>query len=71
MGNEQVWIFTFGSGQKHSGHFVKIKGTFESAREEMFARFGKKWAFQYSEKEWDDWCKRAEKMGCRVEKELQ
>ncbi len=51
--NEEVWIFTFGCGQENEGKCVKIKGTFSSAREEMVERYGTKWAFQYSEKEWE------------------
>lgn len=51
--NEQWWIFTFGSGQQYAGHYVKIKGTWDSAREKMFAKYGKDWGFQYSEKEWE------------------
>jgi hypothetical protein len=48
------WIFTFGFGHVHpeSGEslrnrFVRIRGTFSEARDEMVRRFGKKWAFQY------------------------
>jgi hypothetical protein len=57
--NKQNWIFTFGVGQTHAHQFVKIYGTHSEAREKMFEIFGDKWAFQYSEKEWEDWCKRA------------
>ena len=46
------WYFTFGCGQKHAGHYVKIFGTFDEARQEMFRRYGAKWAFQYSEQDW-------------------
>ena len=49
---EQTWYFTFGCGQENAGKYVKIKGTYESARQKMFDRFGDKWAFQYSENEW-------------------
>ena len=50
------YIFTFGSGQEHGGHYVKIKGTFHSAREEMFRRYGDKWSFQYPIEKWNaDW----------------
>lgn len=53
--NDKTWyIFTFGSGQEHHGHYVRIFGTFEEARKQMIAEFGLKWAFQYSEKEWED-----------------
>jgi len=48
---EQNWIFTFGMGQPHAGCYVKIKGTYGSAREQMFKRFGDRWCFQYTEKE--------------------
>jgi len=52
------WIFTFGGGQLHEGMYVKIKGTYLSARKEMVERYGNKWAFQYSEEEWEDWLNR-------------
>lgn len=52
---EKTYIFTFGVGHKHGGHYVKIRGTYESARKEMFERFGKDWAFQYEEKDFFDW----------------
>ncbi len=51
---EQTWIFTFGSGQQHAGHFVRINGTFDSARAEMFDRYGEDWGFQYSEEKWKE-----------------
>ena len=49
---EGWWYFTFGVGQEHAGHYVKIRGTFESARNKMIVLYGHKWGFQYSEKEW-------------------
>ena len=49
---EQDWIFTFGCGQEHAGHYVKIFGTFDSARDEMIKRFGDRWCWQYSAKEY-------------------
>ena len=52
MNDERDWIFTFGCGQKHEGHYVKIHGTYSSAREEMFRRYGDKWAFQYTAEEY-------------------
>lgn len=49
---EQSWLFTFGFGHAHPNKFVRIFGTFFSAREEMMRRFGPQWAFQYpAEKE--------------------
>lgn len=67
---EETWYFTFGEGQENSGHYVRIRGTFESARKEMFIRFGRAWAFQYSEPEWLKWLDRARDMGVPVETEL-
>lgn len=52
---EKNYIFTFGVGHKYGGHYVKIRGTYENAREEMFERFGKSWAFQYEEEFFFDW----------------
>ena len=49
---EQNWIFTFGSGQVNAGKYVKIHGTFTSARKEMFRRYNSNWCFQYSEQNW-------------------
>jgi len=47
---EQNYLFTFGYGQAHPNKFVRIFGTYDSARTEMIRRYGNKWAFQYSEK---------------------
>ena len=49
---EKWWVFTFGSGQKHAGYYVRIQGTFEAARKKMIEKYGKQWAFQYSQDEW-------------------
>lgn len=51
---EKYWIFTFGCGQPHGGKYVKIRGTYSQARRKMFKKYGNKWCFQYSEKEWND-----------------
>ena len=51
---EQWWVFTFGSGQEHAGYYVKIRGTYITARSKMFEKYDNKWAFQYSWKEWED-----------------
>lgn len=45
---KQDWIFTFGLGHKHAGHFVRINGTWKSARDEMFRRYGDEWCWQYT-----------------------
>lgn len=47
------YYFTFGFGQKHENCFHVINApNSEKAREKMFERFGKKWAFQYDKKSW-------------------
>jgi hypothetical protein len=49
------YYFTFGCGidDNHRNCYTVIEAAdYESAREEMFRRFGNKWAFQYDEKDW-------------------
>ena len=65
------WVFTFGCGQKHEGMYVRVYGDFSTAREKMFAKYGKKWAMQYSQKEWEDWEARAKKDGFPIETMLE
>lgn len=49
----QTWYFTFGTGQRHAGCFVRFEDvTWERARELMIERFDREWAFQYSEADW-------------------
>lgn len=55
MEEKQWWTFTFGYGQEHEGKYVKIYGTYDSARKKMFKQYGQEWAFQYSEAEWQEW----------------
>lgn len=50
---EQDWYFTFGSGQAHPNGYIRIRGTFASARAAMFEIYGDKWSFQYDSKEGD------------------
>jgi hypothetical protein len=45
------WFFTFGHGQAGFPGFVRIHGTFGSAREEMFRRYGTAWCMQYESAE--------------------
>lgn len=66
---ETEWVFTFGWGQKNAGKCVRIKGTFYEARKKMFAKFGNRWAFQYSAKKWDEWKKDPEQNWC-MEQEI-
>lgn len=46
------WIFTFGGGQENEGYYVRVWGTYGTARQKMINKYGLKWAFQYSLKEW-------------------
>lgn len=48
---EKDCYFTFGSGQAFPNGYVKIRGTFSSARQAMFDRFGPKWSMQYDSAE--------------------
>ena len=43
----QDWFFSFGYGHAHPQRFVRIHGTQNSTRGEMFRRYGDKWCFQY------------------------
>ena len=58
MEKETWYIFTFGSGKKNEGHYVRFYGTYGEAREQMVRECGNEWAFQYSEEEWNDWLAR-------------
>lgn len=58
MDDRQWYVFTFGSGQRYAGRYVKFFGTYNEARQQMIDLFGFEWAFQYSQYEWDDWVKR-------------
>ena len=51
------WIFTFGCGKDvygdKAGTAVKVyANSYGEAREKMCAKYGLKWAFQYSAEEW-------------------
>jgi len=48
------WFFTFGYGQHGGGlrnNYVKIYGTYDSARAEMVRRYGEEWSFQHGSAE--------------------
>ena len=64
---EQWWVFIFGSGQEHEGKFVRAFGEYSQARQKMCDKYGRKWAFQYSELEWEEWERRARLQGYPVE----
>lgn len=42
------WVFTFGHGQPHFPGYVRIHGTFHSARTEMIRRYELRWSMQYT-----------------------
>ncbi len=46
--------FTFTQKSINKNRFVVIVGSPEKAREEMFKRYGKNWAMQYSQKQWEN-----------------
>lgn len=48
----RYYIFTFGCGMAHAGYYVKVRGTYASARRKMCEKYGDQWSFQYSESEW-------------------
>lgn len=58
MSNKKWYIFTFGYGQEHAGHYVRLYGTYSETRQKMFEMFGDKWAFQYEEQDWLESTKR-------------
>lgn len=65
------FIFTFGSSHHNAKLCQPIYAKdYESARQKMFDIYGDKWAFQYSEEEWDEWKERAEKLKCPLEEEM-
>lgn len=37
---EEDWVFMFGHGQKHAGHYVVIPGKLKESRDKMFEAFG-------------------------------
>lgn len=50
----QDWFFTFGydhthpdTGESLGNSYVRIHGTCDSTRDQMFEAFGNRWAFQY------------------------
>src|SRR5574344_222105 len=47
------WYFTFGSDHAHPGHYVVFEGNFSETREKMCEKYLGRWAFQYSEDEWN------------------
>ena len=53
MNERQTWYFTFGFSHEHPNRYVVIENaTYDEARRQMFAAFGRKWAFQYDHAGW-------------------
>ena len=67
----QWWVFTFGCGHLNGGHYVRIFGTLEGTRAEMMRRYGTEWAFQYSQRQWDEAMNNLRANGWPVETELE
>ena len=64
----EMFVATFGSGQKGEGHYILIEAkTREDARFWMHDNYGDKWCGLYSWDEWQDWVKRATTIGYPVE----
>ena len=48
-----TFYFTFGYAHAHARGYVAIDAPdWDAAREEMFSRYGREWAFQYDENDW-------------------
>lgn len=49
----ETFYFTFMQIDRRKDCYAAVKAeSYASAREEMFRRFGDKWAFQYAEEQW-------------------
>ena len=46
MPNEQNYYFIFSATQPNTGHYVKIFGTYTSARDIMIRKYGYEWMYQ-------------------------
>jgi len=51
MSTGEHWYFTFAIAHPLKDKYVKVSGSYSSAREQMVAFFDRKWAFQYNEDE--------------------
>jgi hypothetical protein len=50
----QWWIFTFLDRKSDEEKPVKVYGTYEEARKEVFKKYGNKYVFVYTEEEWNE-----------------
>ncbi len=44
----QDYFFTFGTGHGYNNCYIKLRGTFQSTRDQMQSLFGSKWLYQFS-----------------------
>ena len=50
-----VYYFTFGTNHAHpNGYVVIYSNSLENARAKMFERYGRAWAFSYTQYQWDE-----------------
>ena len=66
----QWYVFTFGIGVPNGGRFVRVYGTYEEARNQMFETYGRAWAFQYAEGQWKQVLRDSKERGYPVETEM-
>ena len=54
----EKWYFTFlGNDPIHANHVQPIVAEdYFTARDIMFRNYGAHWGFQYSSKQWHEWC---------------
>lgn len=65
------FIFTFGCGQANAGKCQPIfANTMREARAEMEKQYGLKWAFGYTEEDWEACKVQAEEQGYKIETEM-
>lgn len=65
------FIFTFGCGQENAGYYQEIYAkNSDEAREKMFEMYGDKWAFQYTEEDWERNKERAVQNHYPIERKL-
>ena len=65
------FYFTFGCGQDNAGYCQPIYAKdYETARKRMFGIHGAKWAFQYTEEQWEENKARAIQCFYSIEKEM-
>lgn len=65
------FIFTFTGNHPLKNHYQPIYATNgHIARRRMFERYGDSWGFQYTEEQWMEWEREANRIGILIESEL-